>query len=181
MKRYFIYTLLFLISQLVLGCALTIKPAASKSAKSFYESFFVGEDGTQYFIKPLEFSAEGNQDKLFVDFTFRYKDELKDSGVVNVSIERGHIIKSLDDIIFTNTNSTVVLEDISLLFNEKKGQKFISRFSAKCSTKEMVDLFNDSNIKIEVKESDSSLSFFPNKNSQKAIRSLNDNLYILFK
>ena len=182
MKKYFIYTLLLLVSQLISSCALTIKPAATKSAKAFYESFFVGEDGTQYFIKPIEFKAEGNGDKLFVDFTFRYKEELKDSAVINFSIENENIIKSVDSITFTNdASSTVTLGDISLLFNEKKDKNFISRFSAKCSTKEMIDLFNNSAIKIKINANNSTVLFFADKNSQKVIRSLNDNLYVLFK
>ena len=180
MKRYFIYALLFLISQLLLSCTLTIKPAATKSAKAFYESFFV-EDGTQYFIKPIEYKAKDNKDKLFVDFTFKYKDELKDSAVVNFSIENEYIIKLVDNVTFTNEASMVALSDISLLFNEKKDKKFISRFSGKCSTKEMIDLFNDSAIKVNITANNSSMQFTPDKSSQKIIRSLNNNLYILFK
>ena len=181
MKKNFTCTLLLLASLLISSCALTIKPAATKSAKSYYESFFVGEGGTQYFIKPIEFKSENSQNKLFFDLTFRYKNELKDSATINFSIESDYIVKEVNDIAFTNATSTVFSDGISLLFNEKKGQKFTSRFSAQCSTKEIIDLFNDSAIKININTNNTSLSFLPDKNAQKIIRSLNNNLYILFR
>ena len=157
------------------------KPSASKSAKSFYESFFVGEDGTQYFIKPVSFDATDKNSELQVDFTFRYKNEIKDSATINISLISNSIVKEVNNISIKNLHHNVDLRDISLLYNEKKKDKFISRFTSKCSTQELFDIFADADIKIDIDRKDA-VSFYitPNK-TQKAIRSLNDNLLILFR
>ena len=181
MEKRFIYVLFLFISLFVSSCALTVKPAATKSAKAYYESFFVGEFGTQYFIKPIEFNAENGNENLFVDFTFRYKNELKDSTIINFSIEGEDVIRSVSEIIFTNAVSSVLVKNISLLFNEKKDKKLISRFSAKCSTQEMVDIFDDPGVSVTINTNNSSNPFLSSKKSQKTIRSLRDNLYILFR
>ena len=181
MKKSFIYVTFLIISLFVSNCALTVKPAATKSAKAYYESFYVGETGTQYFIKPIVFNAEKGNDKLLVDFTFRYKNELRDSAVINLSIEGDNIIKSVNGINFTNTVSSVSLNSFFLLFNEKKDKKLISRFSAKCSTREMIDIFDDPGLRITINTDNSSATFIPPKKSNKIIRSLNDNLFIIFK
>ena len=181
MKTKVFYFPFIFISLFVSNCALTVKPAATKSAKTYYESFFVGEAGTQYFIKPIEFYDEDGHDKLFVDFTFRYKNEVKDSAVINLSIHGEVVIKSVNGITLTNAVSSISLSDISLLFNDKKDKKMISRFSAKCSTKEMIDIFDNSGVNVTINTVNSSKLFLPSKKSHKIIRSLNDNLYILFR
>ena len=178
MRKYFICILLPAILLMISSCALTVKPASTKSAKAYYESFFVGENGTQYFIKPIELDSEIDDAKMLIDFTFRYKNEIKDSSVINFSIIGTNIIRSVDNIVFTNI---VSLNDISLLFNEKKGDKFISRFSVKCSTKEMIDIFNHSDMKINVTTNNTITLFLSHKKTQKIIRSLNDNLFVLFR
>ena len=181
MKKYLIYALFPAVLLMISSCALIVKPASTKSAKSYYDSFFVGEDGTQYFIKPIKFDSENGAAKLFVDFTFRYRNEIKDSTIINFSVESDYIIKSVDNITFTNAVSALSLNNcISLLFNEKKGDKFISRFSVKCSTKETVDIFNDYHVRINVSTGNSSTLFLSNKKTQKIIHSLNNNLFVLF-
>jgi len=182
MKRNFSLILISLMALVMIsGCALTIKPAATKSGKAYYESFFT-EEGTMYFIKPIEFEGTDKKDKLFADFTFRHQTELPDTAIVNLSIESTDILKKADRITFSNSSSEVSLEDISLLFNERKDKKFISRFSAKCPTNKLIAIIGDPSIQIKITKEDSpsAVVFLPNKGSQKKIRTLNNNLFILF-
>ena len=182
MKRLFTIILLSL-SVLVItsGCALTIKPAATKSGKAYYESFLT-EEGTMYFIKPIKFESSDKSNELFVDFTFKPQTESPDTAAINLSIKGDDILKTIDRITFSNSGSEVSLEDITLLFNEKKDKKITSRFSAKCPTSKLIPIMGDSNIQIKItkKDSSSAILFLPNKSSQKTIRTLNENLYILF-
>src|SRR5690554_5427078 len=48
----------------------SIKPGATQSGGKLYESFYLGEEGRQYFIKPLKFSGSDGR-YIMIDFTFR--------------------------------------------------------------------------------------------------------------
>lgn len=156
------------------------KSGATKSAVTYYETFFVGEGKIQYYIKPLAFkSEEKKSENLEVDFTFQYKDELKDSVVVNFSLISESIYKTLDSVVIENDKGVAVLHSVSLMFNRPKGD-IISRFTAKCSQQELADIVNSKNVMIVVTNNGVKKVFTPAKKTVKILKSLDENLFILF-
>lgn len=173
--------LLLIMSSLTITSCFSVKPSSTKSAKNYFESFFVGDEGTQYFLKPLEFNSKGSKGELNIDFTFRYKNQVKDSVIVNYSITGENMIKALNEAYFQNSNASFHLNNIELLFNEKKDDKFMSRFTSKCSMADLIQLFQDENITMTLTdENNQSYIFSPSKSTKKAIKSINDNLFVIF-
>ena len=170
--------LIFIIS--LSGC-ISIKPAAEKSGKSLFETFYVGEEGTQYFIKPLTFTNYSNEEKLNIDFTFRYKNEVKDSVTVNFSLLSSNIFKSIDSFSFSNTTNKIISKNIKLLFNEKKNKLFKSRFSTKISLIEFNKMFVSNEWKITIFSPEFSSTYIADKKTKKRINKLRDNVFILLK
>lgn len=127
---------------IVLSGCFSVKPSSAKSGKKLFDTFFVGEEGTQYFIKPLLLESVTSDEKLHIDFTFRYKDQVKDSSTVNISIQSPHLYKSLDGLQIANATAHIAASEPTLLFNEKSGQVFVSRFTTKISLQDTEKMFN---------------------------------------
>ena len=164
------------VTLLIFGSCLSVKPGTTKSgAGSLYETFFVGSDGTQYFINPLKFTGN-NKDELLVDFTFRYKDQVKDSVTCNFSIVSDEKIKKLDEALLVAGEMSVKLEKITLLFNEKKGNQFVSRFSGRLLQADFNQLFNVGYFTVAIGQA----VYKPSSQTQKSIKKLNDKLFVLF-
>lgn len=158
---------------------LKIKPNGTKSAKKYFETFFVGEEGTQYFIKPFEF-ANDNGEKILLDITFRYKDEVKDSATLTFTYYSEDLIKSIDSLSFSNPSMSLQANSIELLFNERDKDLIQSRFSSKVLLKDLVNLFDKSNWEIKLNSSDKPYSVSSNKKSDKIIEALNFEIFSLF-
>ena len=156
------------------GC-MGIKPGATKSGSTLYETFYVGDEGTQYFIKPLRF-AGNNNDELLMDFTFRYKDSVKDSVTCNFSIVSDEKTKKVEDVSFTAEDRNVKCEFIALLFFDKKGNKFISRFSGRLLFADFNRLFHTGNFTVEA---DHVTYTIPPK-TQKSVKELQKKIFVLF-
>ena len=71
-----------LIALFIIGC-IGVKPGSEPGGKKLFETFYAGEQGSQYFIKPLVLK-NATKEKLTIDFSFRYKTEVKDSAIVYV-------------------------------------------------------------------------------------------------
>lgn len=162
------------------GCT-SIKVGGVKSGKNLFETFYVGEDGTQYFIKPLAFSNSENKDELAMDFTFRYKNEVKDSVIVNFAIQSEKIIKEIDQLTISNTTQNIESNKVELLFNEKKKNDFYSRFSTKVSMIEFNRMFENYDWKTVVVTNGSSQTFEAEKKTKKSLSKLADKVFIIFQ
>jgi hypothetical protein len=90
----------------------------------------VGEEGMQYFIKPLIFKSQQKGEEALPDFTFRYKNEIKDSAIVNISIEGPELYKEIDGIAFSNGDEQYELSEVKLLYNSGSKSGYVSRFTA---------------------------------------------------
>jgi len=156
------------------GC-MGIKSGATKSGASLYDTFFAGDAGTQYFINPLSFVGSNNDD-LLIDFTFRYKDQVKDSVICNFSITSNEKLKKIDSAMLTGKDTNVKCENIALLFNDKKGDQFISRFSSRLLFADFNKLFNTTNFNVKV---DNTVYEHSSK-TQKSIETLRKKLFVLF-
>jgi hypothetical protein len=103
-----------------------MKPGGASAGNKLYETFFVGEEGSQYFIKPLEFKNE-KKEKVVMDFTLRYKDDIKDSALVNFTIISEDNIKSVDQILLENGVVSSKNQKINLLFVKRESVWVVGR------------------------------------------------------
>lgn len=163
------------------GC-LTIRPGAVKSGKNLYETFFVGVDGTQYFVKPFDFVNTSHKEDLQMDITFRYKNVVKDSATINMSIIGKEMTKSLTNLSVKSGDFTVNCPRVKLLFNEKKGDSFHSRFSTKCALSDLDNLFrNDSWLISSLNDKGVAGNYKPSKKAKKIINKLNEQVFVVFR
>ena len=180
MKSYCLLNRLFLLGiVLFLSGCVSIKPGGVKSGKNLVETFFVGDDGTQYFIKPLLFKSETNQ-QLIIDFTFRYKDRIKDSAFVNMSFLNTEIIKNVDSLKIISGNNSMVLENVKSLFVEKIQSEYKSRYSTKGSLSDIDKLFNNNDWTILVYRQNNISRYITPKETKKKIGKLNESIFVLF-
>ena len=159
------------------GC-LSLKPASVKSGRNLFESFFVGEEGVQYFIKPLVLFNVENKEKVYVDFTFRYKDEIKDSAIVNLSFEGSNIYKRIDSLTFSNTRQKTNREEVRLLFNNRSKDLYVSRFTTNISLLEVHEMFSDADWLLIAYKSDHYNTYQTTKRTKRAINKLRENIFI---
>lgn len=164
---------------LLTGC-LGMKNSARKSKKNLVETFFVGDEGTQYFIKPLAFKEAGNQ-QMELDFTFRCKDQLKDSATVNMSLIGNEIVRTIDSVRISNNSGAVVLHPLRYLFADRVRDQFNSRFSAREDLKAISGLFNKNNWKIIVYRQGKKAVYNSDKASSRKIDQLRFQVFSLLQ
>lgn len=109
-----------------LSCS-KVKPGASAKSGGLYESFYLGPDQNQYFIKPLEFEYDDYE--LHADFTFK---KLKDSLspiTLNFTITSDIVIKDIQyyEIAGERVNK------LQKLFLEQNRNDFEIRFTSELS------------------------------------------------
>jgi len=180
-KNYFsIKNVIALGFLLILSACLSIKPGAVKAGKKLYETFFVGEEGTQYFIKPLIFT-NNTKERLTLDITFRYKNQFKDSALVNISFFSKEVFKNVDSLKITNDSVVVVLKNMKFLFAERSSKKeFNSRFSTKGNMADINKLFNNADWKIFLFKQKSLSKYETPKYTKKKIDKLRFAIFMLF-
>lgn len=170
----------FLVGLLViLSSCMGIKPGASKSGKKLYETFFVGEEGTQYFIKPLSF-GNALKEEMDLDITFRYKKEVKDSAIVNMSFLNKEIFKNADSLSISNKSYSIVIREMNYLFSERRKEIYLSRFSTKVDLRDVKKLFMNTNWSMILYKNNNSSKFEALKTTQKNIGKLNYEVFGLF-
>lgn len=161
------------------SCLSGIRLGASKTGVNLYETFYVGEQGTQYYVKPLSFSGE-NSEELSLDMTFRYKDQIKDSVVVNFSVFSDKVLKKIDSFVLRNAQNSVQSTDVSLLFNSKQKKKVQSRFVVQLPLEEVYQLFQEENWIVEIQSDNNKIVFVSSGKASKSVRKLNDVVFSLF-
>ncbi len=164
---------------ILMTSCLSEKNGSSKSGVNLFETFFVGEDGIQYFIKPLTFN-DYNKNRLILDITFRYKDKIKDSVFVNISFLNTEIIRDIDSIRLSNNTATIVSKNIKYLFTERKQSKFNSRFTTKNPLLDIYRLFDNENWTITVYNKKTNSKYYSSKNTKIKINKLKYGIFMLF-
>jgi len=160
------------------GC-LALKPGGAKSGKNLYDTFFAGDEGTQYFINPLSFSNPENKDEIQLDITFRYKNIIKDSATINFSILSPQVIKKLDSVSISNNYQTVTCSKINLLFNEKTKSDYKSRFTFKISVEHLNNLFQNYEWSVSTFKDSNKTSYLTNKKTKKIINKLKGEIFVI--
>ena len=176
MFRIFLFTIIIVF----LSSCLSVKPGGIKSGSSLFETFYVGEGGTQYFVKPLEFENSEGDAKIIIDFSFRhYEDSRKDTVITNYSLLDDQIIRKVESFKIENTATKSSFRNNSLLFNEKSKEIFKSRFTSHIMLSELKGLFDNEDWKIEIAVAGAKLHYFPSGKSRKIIPELQNELFVL--
>jgi len=176
LKFYFVPLILML---LLLSSCLSIKPSTTKSGKNYLETFFVGEEGTQYFIKPILFIDEKSSENLILDITFRYRNEIKDSATVNFSIKSSTLYKTIDSLDISNKDNKIESDQLVLLFNEKSKTGFTSRYSTRFRLNEIKEIFNNDTWEITIYNQNKVTKYKPHKKTTRAINAVRDRVFVL--
>lgn len=165
--------LFFLVASM--SSCMVVRPGANKSGKHLYESFFISLQTNQYFIKPMEFTSEDDAE-IWLDFTFRDKNESRDSATVNFTLHFDEIVKSIDSIKIENGIQQTDLRDISYIYTIKKKEKYNSRFTSKSSNPSQNSLFNDKEWLVRVYFDSKSYTFKPTRRTADGIYILEEQL-----
>lgn len=172
---------LFLLTVLFSNCG-GMRIGASSSRATAYETFFVGDEGLQYFIKPLLFKSENNKDKLSVDFTFKQKQEFDNNALVrvNFSIFSKEKIKDINLIEVITSNETIKIFNPELMFIENSKKQIHSRFTMEITAAQLANIFKDNNCKWQISQEKGKSSFLPTKKTSKSIKKINKSIFDLF-
>ncbi len=179
-KLIFKLSFLLIVTVFLSGC-FGIKPEKSGASGKLYETFFVGDEGTQYFIKAIKFSSNLNSDQTWTDITFRYKNELKDSATINFSFLNKKLLKSIDSISIQNNDKYTSSTNFKLLFAEKVKNYYKSRFTVKFKLSDLGSLFNNYDWVIKAYSKNESFNYYATKKTKKQLSKINDEIIILFK
>lgn len=148
-----------------------LKPSTSPSSGKLLETFFTGDEGTQYFIKPLVFKND-QKELIMLDLTFRYKDEIEDSALLRLSLYTNELQKNLTAVTFGNGASQFSSSQIELMFSERTKHHLHSRFSLKMPLADVQSLFSESNWQLEIVSGKQQYQFTANSKTKKNISKL---------
>ncbi len=128
MKNKRIYPFLFLFIVLFLMSCSPMRSSVKKGSVKLFETFYLGEKGTQYFIKPIYFEGT-EKGKISMDFTFIYNGEINpiDSAIVNFSTFSGKNKKNV--LILRINDEEKELGQVKQLFQDAKQTRFSTRVS----------------------------------------------------
>ena len=181
-KRFLLLSLLLVSLSITLNSCLGVRPAASAGSKKYFESYYAGDEGNQYFIKPLALVSEYKEAKATLDISFRSKESLQGTAQVNFSVYMPEAVHSLKDAYLYVNDTSFELSDIKLLFVEKEKNGFQSRFSTTVPTEKLKSIFNISDWQLVIiKEKGKTYKFDTASSSKKRIEAINTNLFTIFK
>jgi hypothetical protein len=167
-----------IIALLVMVSCHNTKPLTSKSAINLYETFYVGEEGTQYYIKPLEWKNDKN-DPINVDITFRYKKEINDTATINLSIVNEKLIKQVDSVIFKTDNQQFNITRLAYMFCDRKKDDFLCRFSSELHLSKVQQLFAAGQWNILLYTDGTSEKYEPTNSTRRKVGKLNKEIFVI--
>lgn len=164
----------------LLSCA-GIKPASSSKANRLFETFFVGDEGIQYFIKPIAFQGE-NDSELLGDFNFRSRGDSTSEVIFNFSIRSDVFYKDIDSLTITSQSHQATTSLVTLTYNESSKQ-YVSRFTSTLpSGRHIIDLFGSSDWRIDIYSKEKHMHFTSeNRKTQRKILSLQEHLFVFLQ
>ena len=161
-------------------CSVMNTNSSGKASRGLFTSFFVGDDGTQYFIKPLEFNGVDGGDELLIDFTFRYRDEISGDTRLNTSLLTADLVKDLDSVKFSNDKYTAVTKNSDLMFNQRQNKNIESRHEVYLPLADMKNIFDNPEWEIVFFYAGKQRTFVADKRTRKKIEALNHDIFELF-
>ena len=169
----------FIIIALIMQNCISVLPTSLKTGKNYFETFYAGEEGTQYFIKPILFANENSSEEFIFDLTFRYKNEVLDSVIVNFSINSSKMYKNIDCLVMSSKGIQRINKNLELIYFEKINNGFRSRYSTKYSLEEIKEMFNNESFQVTIYYQGKISSFKPTKKSLRVINLIRDNVFVL--
>ena len=127
----------------------------------------------------MTFNNDVNEN-LKLDISFRYKNEIKDSAIVNISLLSKDIYKYTDSLKINNDSIAIVIKKMQYLFSERNNKLYNSRFSAKVNLSEVEKLFKSSSWSLMIYKNGSYIQYITPKVTKKKIDKLKYEIFMLF-
>lgn len=167
---------------LMSSCTLYYQPHVSSKVQDQYTTYYVGGQGTQYFIKPLILKANNVEASMFVDFTFRYKKESQLNPVnCNFTFFSTQPFNKIANVYLVLDDSTKVeltaMEPLRKVL--LKNGKYECRYSSNLNMNDFIQAFENDRLEFSVIQGTENTVFYPNKETQKMIHLLEVNLFQL--
>ena len=173
------YLAIGIVLLLAFGCT-GIKPTSSKANSKFYETFYVGDDGLQYFIKPLEFTASKSE-QIFMDFTFRYKRGVNSMATINFTQFSQVNLQQIDSIEINSLAKSMLVKQVSHMFTEKEKDGVSSRFTFQIPLRDLNALFSDVNWSVAILGETFEQNYKPEDKSRKIMKGLKSQIFDLIQ
>ncbi|MDR6238001.1 hypothetical protein [Aureibacter tunicatorum] len=128
-------------------------------------------------MKPIDFRSQNGTLQLQIDFTVSTVDS--DSVIVNFSVIKNDKEKlKFEEMLIQNGDSKLTLESPEYLYFEKRKKNYLSRYTAKCTTQQLIKLFESSKWVIGFNDNDS--HFLPSKKFTKNCSILNEEVFSVY-
>ena len=160
----------FLCSYFLISCS---------SNKKYFEAFFVGTDGIQYFIKPL--TCVSNEHEVQLDIVIRIKNSFnnKDSATINYTILSKFNNSEINQSILWIQKDTIRLNAVNFMFKEKTKNGFSSRYTSKIANTDLKKCFTENQPIFLNTNSQKLIEIKLDKRSKKAIQKINQEIMSL--
>jgi hypothetical protein len=168
---------LFLILAFAFTACMGVKPQGTRATSRHFESFYLGEGISQYFIKPMKFTQDKNT--LLVDFTIRQDNYLSEGGTMNFSLKTPELFDKVDSLFISTSTAKIYAENLERLFLQKDSKNYHIRTSSSVSKDFITAFFDSEDLLIKVYCSNQSFEFEPNKKNTRNRKGLYDNLIVL--
>ena len=164
--------ILLFISFFLQNCYLSV--ANSK----LFESFYIGNGKTNYFIKSLKFKGS-EKSKLFMDFTLNMVKENDNAVTINFSIINKEETITVDSMFINSYNELVILNRLYLLFLEKNKNQVLSRYTSKIDLQEAFNLFKNNKWNVTIYSNGLKYIFKNTHKTMRKIEYINEHLFII--
>lgn len=165
---------LFITCLLFASCA----TVGTGSVRKKYISQFVGDEGIQYFIKPITFKADNNN-TLVADFTFRHGEEnLNDTVMLNYTVRTDSKMTKLKDFCICFDNKEIAATSTTTLYKEKD-KDFVTRYSSVFQYKQLREAYKNQTFSLKTITTDGEVEYKPTTKSSKLIQGLDESIFQL--
>ncbi|HPF01246.1 MAG TPA: hypothetical protein PKY63_11305 [Bacteroidales bacterium] len=147
-----------------------------------YETFYTGDSGVQYFIKPLNYSTDDKSVLLRIDFAFRYLDSNDCPVITNISLINKSAFIMADSLSFSGIDNAVFKGNTpKLLFKEVRSKSYITRYSSEVRLNKLTDFFKNGKSSVFLNSGANHFVFHPVKKTKRHIEKLNRNVFPCFE
>lgn len=165
---------LFIACLLCASCA----TVGTGSVRKKYISQYVGDEGIQYFIKPISFRADNNN-TLDADFTFRHGDlNLNDTVILNYTVRTNSKMAKMKSFSICFDNKVFPAISTTTLYKEKD-RDFVTRYSSVFQYKQLREAYKNQWFSLKTMTEDGGVEYKPTTKSTKLIQALDESIFQL--
>jgi hypothetical protein len=167
----------FVIALLSMSCT---KKVIFSSESKLYETFYIGDNRTQYFVKPLKLSNSKKRSTLHFDYTFRYKDKtsLSDTANVHFTLSTKDIVRDVDSIVMSAGDLRWTYHEFDRIYIKHIKSDYVLRYSTIILLQDLKGLFGNNQWKATVYPSNSEkVAYYAVNRTKRKIGSLSDYLF----